>query len=309
MQEDWIIIANRLAGKGQIGNQRARALDGLKLHKLPFILEQTNSLEETERLVLGHLIDGAKKFLVLGGDGSVNGLLNILMKQNVEAPNQLIMAAIPLGSGNDWVRTHGFFGKMEENIGIIANSIIKPHDVGKIVIDKAGQSIVHYFINMVGGAFDPRVVERHNELSPGIRRKPGSYMLALLLTFIKYQGERIILEIDGNRKTSNLFNLNVAIGKFAGGGMLLAPTARYDDGRFEIISVKSLSKWKIIRNLVKVYRGNHLQNSEITVASGKKLMVEYENEGLLESDGELLPPAHRFEITIMPKAIKVISNK
>ena len=309
MQEDWIVIANRLAGKGQFRNQGARALDGLKLHKLPFRLEQTNSLEETERLVLGHLIAGAKKFLVLGGDGSVNGLLNILMKQKVVAPNQLIMAAIPLGSGNDWVRTHGFFGEMEENIRTIAKSIIRPHDVGKIVIDRARQSIVHYFINMVGGAFAPRVVERHNKLSPGIRRKPGSYMLAILLTFLKYHGERIVLEIHGNRETLNMFNLNVAIGKFAGGGMLLAPTAKYDDGRFEIISIKSLSKWKIIRNLIEIYRGTHLQNPEIVVASGKKLMVEYEHEGLLESDGELLPPAHRFEITILPKAIKVISNR
>ena len=192
---------------------------------------------------------------------------------------------------------------------VLANGIIKPHDVGRIVINREGQSIVHYFINMVGVAFDPRVVEIHNTFSPGIRRKHGSYLLAILLTFLKYHGERIKLEIDGNRETVNIFNLNVAIGKFAGGGMLLAPSAKYDDGIFEIISIKTLSKWKIIRNLLKIYRGNHLRNSEMVITSGKKLMVEYEHEGLLESDGELLPSAHRFEITILPKAIKVISNK
>ncbi len=309
MLEDWIVILNRLAGKGQNSNHISRALDGLKLHKLPYILVQPKSMNETEKLVLEHLLGGAKKFLVLGGDGSVNGLLNILMKQKLVSPNQLIMAAIPLGSGNDWVRTHGFTGEIEENIRTIANGIIKPHDVGRIVINREGQSIVHYFINMVGVAFDPRVVERHNKFSPGIRRKPGSYLLAILLTFLKYHGERIKLEIDGNRETVNIFNLNVAIGKFAGGGMLLAPSAKYDDGIFEIISIKSLSKWKIIRNLLKIYRGNHLRNSEMVITSGKKLMVEYEHEGLLESDGELLPSAHRFEITILPKAIKVISNK
>jgi diacylglycerol kinase (ATP) len=86
--------------------------------------------------------------------------------------------------------------------------------------------------------------------------------------------------------------------------MKIAPQAKPDDGLFDIVLVKDLSRLKILRNLYRIYTGSHLELPEVEVLRGTKVSLESDEDLLLEADGELLGRAPA-EFTIRPQAIQV----
>ena len=86
--------------------------------------------------------------------------------------------------------------------------------------------------------------------------------------------------------------------------MKIAPQADPEDGLFDLVLIRDLSAFKVLRNIYRIYTGSHIKLPEVEVLRGKKVLLESEGELLLEADGELLGKAPA-EFTICPHALWV----
>jgi diacylglycerol kinase (ATP) len=83
----------------------------------------------------------------------------------------------------------------------------------------------------------------------------------------------------------------VANGPYYGGGMCIAPGARVDDGRLDLCMVGEVSRWELVRQFPRVYRGTHVAHAAVVTASGRRIEV-LANEGReIFADGEYVGAA------------------
>jgi len=162
--------------------------------------------------------------------------------------------------------------------------------------DLQGRRIQRLFANIAEGGLGGEVVRRVNS-----RKKRGGtvpFLTEAIRSLFSYQPQPVRVQIDDRieRKIEALFVI-VANGRFYGGGMKIAPQAEPDDGLFDVVLIKDLSAFKVLRNIYRIYTGSHIQLPEVEVLRGKKVLLESEGELLLEADGELLGKAPaEFEI-------------
>jgi len=112
---------------------------------------------------------------------------------------------------------------------------------------------------------------------------------------------------DGEESSLNTVNFCIANARYFGGGMLIAPDAKLDDGYFDIINIGDLGTMKILLNAHTLYRGTHVGLHEVKTKLAKRVEISPSDESSeirLETDGELpgrLPATYE----IVPKALRV----
>jgi len=133
---------------------------------------------------------------------------------------------------------------------------------------------------------------------PETKRGPLSYYSGLLSTIKSYKSKNVDIVINDEKKISGKYLIGaVANGGIFGGGMIIAPDAKVDDGYFDLVLVKDMKKLEIVKNTPLLYRGTIIKNPKVEVYKTKKIEVTAKENTNLEYDGELggqLPA--RFEI-------------
>jgi diacylglycerol kinase family enzyme len=97
--------------------------------------------------------------------------------------------------------------------------------------------------------------------------------------------------------------LVVANGRYAGGGMMLAPQARIDDGLFDIVITDRASRLDVIRELPRIRRGGYIDNPRVSLLRAPQVSLATDSRVLLDIDGESgnYAPAR---LSVMPSAIR-----
>ena len=112
------------------------------------------------------------------------------------------------------------------------------------------------------------------------------------------------LQLDGEREVAMSSNLIVvANGRYAGGGMMLAPNAELDDGLLDVILTDRLTRLDIIKELRRIGRGGHLKNPKVSETRAGVVSICAEEPLALDIDGELAghTPAH---LTVLPSVVR-----
>jgi diacylglycerol kinase family enzyme len=177
-------------------------------------------------------------------------------------------------------------------------------DVGVISCqDLKGRPLQRLFANIAEGGLGAATVQRVDS-----RPKRGGtipFLTGAIRTLAGFRNRPVKVTVDDQtNRTLQAVIVIIANGRFFGGGMKIAPQAKPDDGLFDIVLVKDLSRLKILRNLYRIYTGSHLELPEVEVLRGTKVSLESDEDLLLEADGELLGRAPA-EFTIRPQAIQV----
>ncbi|MDH7501009.1 MAG: diacylglycerol kinase family lipid kinase, partial [candidate division NC10 bacterium] len=132
------------------------------------------------------------------------------------------------------------------------------------------------------------------------------FLAGAIRTLASYRNRPVQVTIDDRTdRTLEAVIVIVANGKFFGGGMRIAPQAEPDDGLFDIVLVKDLSRFKILRNLYRIYNGSHIELPEVEVLRGKRVTLGSDEELLLEADGQLLGRAPA-QFAMVPQAIQMV---
>ena len=157
--KSWFVIINPTSGNGSAKKQWPKIEQLLKANSFEFEYAFTKFSKHSIKLIHTAVNQGFKNIISVGGDGTLHNIVNGIMTQKMINPSNIAVGVIPIGTGNDWVKTHGIPRDIEKAIQIIKKGNIATQDLGVIkFLDQSKPSI--YFNNLAGMGFDGYVVSK-----------------------------------------------------------------------------------------------------------------------------------------------------
>lgn len=309
MTKPWFTIINPCSGSSKGRSDWPLIESLLKKANIEYRPVFTSYRNHATELTREAIAGGWRRILAVGGDGTVNEIVNGIFQQTAIPTTDFTLAMIPVGTGNDWRRTIGIPMDYQEAVNTIHQGETYTQDVGYVQYLEKGEPNGRYFINIAGMGYDAVVAAKTN-LMKELGRKMGvyAYMVSLFGCLLKYKHSRVKITADQEEITADLLSMNVGICKYNGGGMMQVPKAVPDDGLLDLTLIKKMSKLQIIKNVPKLFNGSFIHLPQVLVTRGRKVTVESEPAIPLEVDGESLGSSP-FEINILPRSINVVMNR
>jgi YegS/Rv2252/BmrU family lipid kinase len=304
-REEWLVIVNPNAGNGKGKKDWDKISVLLKNESLPFAVKFTERKTHAISFTLEGIATGYRKIITVGGDGTLNEVVNGVFLSKVCPTTDISLALIPVGTGNDWGRMFGIPLDYKKAISIICENKLMLHDVGLVSFYNGLEKKERYFINIAGLGFESVVVKRTNYQKDRGHSGKLIYFYNLLMSLISYKNTKAEIIIDGEKISADVFSLNVGNGRYCGGGMRQTPRALPDDGLLDVTIINGMGKFEIIRNLKILYDGTILQHPKIDGYKCKNIKVSSDSVMYAEADGESLgqTPA---EFSIIPEGINIV---
>ena len=300
MDEPWQLIWNPTAGLGRADRLRGKIDKLLDDAGVPFEFHATRAAGHGLDIAAARREAGRLRFLVAGGDGSVNEVVNGLFCDGVvgEAP---ILAALPLGSGNDWSRSQGLPAAPETLIAWLQAGKTRSCDAGLIGATGAQKPWQRYFVNAMGTGLDVRVLQSLPRWRPAVLR----YAVGLTKAFATYRASDIHFDCDGCAHTFRALAVICALGAYSGGGMCLTPHANDVPGKLAVNAIDDLPWWRLLISFRQIYDGTLGQRPEVHFMHGCEVEFKEPQGALIEADGEIIGtvPAR---VSILPGALRTI---
>lgn len=301
-----IFIINPAAGHGRAG-KTWESLKEAALRLLPgsacLVTERPG---HASALALEAALAGSSKIIAVGGDGTFSEVLEGLMAAPEHLRRNVTLGAIPAGSGCDLARHLGYPAGRDGLIDLLARGKARPLDVGRIdYTDLDGTPRRRHFINIAAFGLAGDVAHRIKASGKPLGGTV-SYFLISLLSLLTTKAKGVRLKADG-KDLSGRFHLGVLANTSSmGGGMLIAPGTKDDDGLMDLVLVGDMSRFSLLRNFPSLYKGKHLGSPGITLTALRRLEADSDETVYLNIDGEadgMLPAV--FET--LPRAIKVLA--
>lgn len=306
MQSRWMVIVNPKAGRGHGLRDWPTISNRLNFSGVDFTCVFTEKKFHAVELTVKAVNDGFRKLIVVGGDGTVNEVVNGLFIQKQAPTHEVTLSVIPVGTGNDWVRMLGIPRTYIDAVNSICRERTILQDVGKITFEESRVRQTRYMANVSGIGFDAMVNRRYNRLKEAGRTGKWLYIISTVLTLFKYRAKRFVAKVDGRDFfDGRLFSGAVGVGKYNGGGMLQMPAAALDDGLMDITLIRKMSLYRFFSNFKRLYNGTIYNFYKVKAAQGKIMSIESFPPSPIEIDGEACGYSP-FTFELVPKSIKVV---
>ena len=220
----------------------------------------------------------------IGGDGSINLLLNDIVNTNN------ILSYIPIGTGNDFYRA---------SIENLENGI---HDVDLIRIND------RYCINVACFGIDADIANDDNFIHNNLIPEAMRYDAGVVYYFLTYKGRKLKIEVNDRTIEKDVTTVVVANSNYYGGGYKVAPNSIINDGQMEVYIVDKLNKIKMASIILSMKDAGHLNNPALEVINTDKLIISADKPFKANIDGEALL-SDRFEIELVPNRFRIELNK
>ena len=289
-----LLIVNPVSAGGATGRMFASMRATVEARLGPVDVEMTRSGGHASELAEKGADEGRSLIVAVGGDGTFSETVNGVLRAKKPCPVGLIGA----GTGGDFRKTLGLEHRLDKYLDAIASGATRTIDVGKARFrGKDGEDKDHYFVNILsagmGGLVDQYV-------ATGSRMLGGTfaYFLASTKALFKIKPGTVRCDItapDGTTVTRELaaYLLAICNGRYFGSGMHVAPMAKLDDGKFEVVVMNAPNKVAFAVTSQAIYEGKHLTSKDVTHFSCTKVHMDLVNEEarstfLLDVDGEPL---------------------
>ncbi|MGH3103385.1 MAG: diacylglycerol/lipid kinase family protein, partial [Gaiellaceae bacterium] len=175
---------------------------------------------------------GASLLVVVGGDGSVNEVVN-----GIAGQDGVEIAVIARGTGWDFVRTYGIPRKIEDAIRVVLSGRTRTIDLGRVSYRAwAGADADAYFANIASVGMSGAIAQRANQTTKALGGKI-SYLWATLAVFTGWHTNEVRVSVDDEIRGGRMHDVVVANGRYFGGGMMMCPEAEPDDGLFDVLLI------------------------------------------------------------------------
>lgn len=304
MMDKWFVIINPVSGGKRAPKLWNKILPLLEKEGVLFDVAFTEYIYHASALATAALKNGYSKFLIIGGDGTANDVINGIYDSGIDVAT-ITVAMIPAGTGNDWVRTIGY----AKTINLIPKRLLQCetflHDIGLVNCMQNGNSVKRYFINIAGLGFEGQVAKNLFESNGWLKGTKLQYQIAILKSLFKYQHTQLNITVDDVAVKQTGLSIAAGICQFNGGGLKQLPNAIYDDGLLDLTVIGSMSKLQMVINLPKLQSGSHIKLSTVSTYRGKKITIDSEPQIFIDVDGEYIGNTP-VTIGIIPKAINVL---
>ncbi len=303
-----IAIANPVAALGRCMTRWERLLFWLRrqgMHLETWWTERAGHACELAREAIRARVE---RILAVGGDGTVHEVINGMAALFHRRQTVPVLGIVPLGRGNDYARTMHIPHRPRAMLRVALQADPVWVDLGEIEFTATdGTTARRYFINVAGIGFDAVVAARMNR--PEVLRSAWrwwvSYLASILRSITQLQHYRVRAQLAGRVIESRAFLWVMALGRYFGGGLRIAPMANVQDGLMEILWGERFTPARVVRILPLVYIGRHIGRPGIHHARAASLKLDADPPAPLEADGEVIghTPLHvRVWTRILPVA-------
>ena len=306
--QEWLAVINPHAGNNKCKRDWHLISRLLSKKNIKFNAEFTKGEGDAIRITKRFIKKGYRNFIIIGGDGTLNEVVNGIFTQKEVKTDKFTLAAIPVGTGNDWRRTFNISNGYSEAIELISKRNTFIQDIGKITYHNEKQKKhTRYFINAAGLGYDAIVCNRVNELKKKNRGGRLAYYFSLLASLYSFDHAKTDIQIDNEKFHFKTFSITIGICKYNGGGMMTVPHAIPDNGKLSVSLIRKMSKFAIIRNISGLKDGSYIKHRKVKTYDCDTIKIESATKLMLEADGESLGETPCF-FSLIPKSISVIIN-
>lgn len=241
--DGWGVIMNPKAGK-RSSDKSLSVKDELVRAGLNGEFVFTERAGHAAELAADFIRKGVRKLLVVGGDGSFSEVVSGVC-MNDGGAGDVLLALLPLGTGNDWCR----YWKIKKSVSWCADIIKRGKteriDVGRYEESGADGCVTRYFVNSLGLGFDARTVRYADLVRKKFSGKAWAYYIAVFASFLMNKSVKSKLWINGSLALDDkIYTVSVGNGPFTGGGIKQTPGADPTDGKFEVMVMVNPSWWQ-----------------------------------------------------------------
>ena len=304
LPNNWNVIINPAALRGQSIAYWKKASKLLVENGFKFTEWHTSNKNDALHLAKEIIQGGGTSILVVGGDGTLNEVVNGIMQCQSKAET-VTLAVLPAGTGNDWSRTHQIPKHPKQILQMFLSGKLIKHDIGVVEVVNENSTSSRFFINIAGLGFDAAVIERVHQSRKFKVAKGLVYVKHLLLTLFSYQAVDCELVFDETSYKGSVFSIAVGICKYNGNGMKPVPMADPTDRFLDVVVIEKMSLISIISQIPALFKGTHIQHPKVHHFRTSKVEVNPEGFMLAEVEGEIVGSG-KFEISIAPQTITVL---
>ena len=276
------------------------------------ITEQHGGVDWSGTVYPGHAIQlaqqageqGYEMVIAMGGDGTVHEVVNGLM--SIAEEKRPVLGVVPVGSGNDFAHGINASRKPTEALTRALNGEASTVDLG-LMIDEQGHR--EYFDNTLGIGFGAVVTIRSHKLP--IVRGFLMYLTAVIQTIIlNHNAMAMQIETDDEKWQQSVIYLVICNGPREGGGFLIAPEAKIDDGLFHYAMITNVSRAMMFRIVPEVMKGTHGRFKQVRMGTCKKFSLSADRPLYIHADGEVFTgpgtDLRKVSFEILPNALRLV---
>lgn len=306
-----LVIVNPKSASGSTREKWSLTASELRSHFGPFSVAFTKSQGDGIDLATRASRSGRKFIIACGGDGTINEIANgiLLSGEDVE------LGVLPSGTGGDFRRTLGLPHTNREAAAALRDGDTKLMDVGKVTFtDHSDKSVSRYFLNVSSVGLAADIIKRVKSakvfdwLPVESVRGRANFAVSTLQEVLDLDPSLVRVRFDdGEEHTLQTIAFCIANSRYFGGGMMIAPDAKINDGLLDVVNIGDISTAKVLVNALSLYRGTHHRLDEVNATLAKRIEInaaDLSKEILLETDGELpgkLPAVYE----VVPNALRV----
>ncbi len=294
--------------------RKKRLIEGLK-----------RSLDENHEITIlmtthhGHAIalaeqvlnNGHTHIIAVGGDGTINEIVNGIMNSRVHLDTEtwakIRLGIIPKGTGNDFVKSLRLPADLNGMRSLIKEDQYRAVDLGLVSFrTKEHQEASRYFANITDLGLGGVVAEQLSRSSKWMG-KTLTYQLSIIRTFLSYKHQAVSVATDSWKYAGRIMNLIIANGQYFGSGLGIAPEASVTDGLFDVIVVGEISVLDYVKNLPRLRNSIPIQHPEVRYHTATELTINSPDHQLpIDMDGEFIGYAP-MKVSIIKGAVKILS--
>ena len=284
------LIVNPTAGSGAGGRIGPLVVHALEAQGTRAALYETREPGDAARLAARCRDEGVDSIGVVGGDGTLNEVVQAYVDAQGRPRPGPTLALVPAGTGSDFQKTLGIGSRVEDAVERWLGHEPRPIDLGVLELTAHdGKTIVRAFLNITSfglGGLTDRIVNTGPKWIGG----KAAFYLGALRALVAYRNAPVRVRVDGEIFVeAPIVNVAIANGRYFGGGMLVAPEADPADGAFDVISMADMDKLATAALTSSIYRGTHVTRPGVTSTRGAVVEAEPlvpNAEVLIDMDGE-----------------------
>jgi YegS/Rv2252/BmrU family lipid kinase len=254
------------------------------------------------------LAQGVRRFVAVGGDGTVNETLNGLLDPSGRLVEpDAVLCPVPAGTANELCRALGHLAVPGRAFDAAASPRTQAIDLMRVrCTGLDGQPVDRFGYLIVALGLAATISHRTSQSRWLKKLGEIAYLLMTPPVTLTYGQRDVSIEVDGVQSgTRRLFTAMIGNTENGGGGMKLLPGARFDDGVLDLIEMGDVSRLGVLLGIMpKLYSGAHVHHPKVRTARGTSFRFASGVETLVDLDGEMVGRLP-LEVTVLPQAFRV----
>jgi YegS/Rv2252/BmrU family lipid kinase len=285
----WRFIINPKAGGGAVEKKWPTFEQRLREAGVSFDVEFTERQFHAAQLAVEAVESGCRHLVAVGGDGTAHEVVNGIFSQQKCLTDAVIFAILPVGTGNDWIKTHRIPKKFDRWLRYFQQGKTARQDVGWLTYFSEGREQKRFFLNVAGLSYDGYVA-REAEKHRSFVSHPVFYLFLIFRCLFRFRIPKARVTFDGKTAENRFYTINAGICRYSGGGIQLVPHAAPDDGKLALTLVRRVSKLEVLLVTPLFYSGKIGWHPAVSMFQTKEIQAQgLDNQPVLvEADGEFL---------------------